>query len=113
MEGIVVGTNQRAVELKLYVHKLKFNRFCFCNKFQYRPNGVTFVVPPEDVLIAKPAVGDVVSFSFESHNRRDVPVGPKIYRIRTDVSWEDLVRNTLKDNKSLNGTLGVSMPKQN
>ena len=26
--------------------------------------------------------------------RGEVPVGPKIYRIRTDVLWEDVLRNS-------------------
>ena len=50
-----------------------------------------------------PSVGDVVSFSFEIYARRDVPARPTIYRIRTDVSWEDVVHNFHQENKYLNG----------
>jgi hypothetical protein len=34
------------------------------------------------VLIPTPSVGDVVTFSYESQARRDVPVNPRIYRVR-------------------------------
>jgi hypothetical protein len=69
----------------------------------HRPNEQTIVVPPEDVHISTPNSGDVVSFSYVSQARRDKPVDPKIFRIRTDVSWEDVVLNYNKERKFLNG----------
>ena len=66
------------------------------------------MVPQEDVLIPTPSVGEIVSFSFESHARRDVPVRPKIYRIRTDVSWEDISWNLAHESRSLNGMMITS-----
>ena len=67
------------------------------------PEGQEFSVPMEDVRIRMPSVGDVVSFSFEIYARRDVPARPIMYRIRTDVSWEDVVHNFYQENKYLNG----------
>eukprot|EP00026_Physarum_polycephalum_P001467 Phypoly_transcript_01469.p1 GENE.Phypoly_transcript_01469~~Phypoly_transcript_01469.p1 ORF type:complete len:1107 (+),score=182.36 Phypoly_transcript_01469:326-3322(+) len=75
MEAIVVGIDeQNFVHLKL-------------------PNGKTFEVPPQEVAIPTPKVGDIVSFSSESQARRELPVGPKIFRVRTDVSWADVLRS--------------------
>ena len=42
-------------------------------------------------------VGDIVTLEYESHARREIPVGPKIVRIRTDVSWEDLLQDYARD----------------
>ena len=61
------------------------------SNFLFSPNGESFIVPPQNVLVSAPHIGAVVSFSFETHWRRDVPLGPKIFRIRTDVTWEDVV----------------------
>jgi hypothetical protein len=61
------------------------------------------VVPAQSILIPTPAVGDVVSFSYEGNARREMPVSPKIYRIRTDLSWDDVVHNVVKDNEKYLG----------
>lgn len=63
----------------------------------YRPNGTTFIVPGEDVHITRPRVGDVISFTYESHARRSAPVGPKIIRRRTDLTWQDVVHSSKRD----------------
>jgi hypothetical protein len=55
-------------------------------------------VPATDVEVPTPLTGgDVVTFSFEANARRDLPVSPKIYRTRTDVSWEEIVQNYKTD----------------
>ena len=52
----------------------------------------------DDVLYdATPKKGDVVTFSFETYSRNPIPVRPKIFRVRTDVFWEDIVRTHVKD----------------
>jgi hypothetical protein len=61
------------------------------------------IVPPTSVLIPTPNVGDVVTFSYEIHARRELPVNPEIYRVRTDVSWEEVILNSLKEKKFRNG----------
>eukprot|EP00026_Physarum_polycephalum_P001049 Phypoly_transcript_01050.p1 GENE.Phypoly_transcript_01050~~Phypoly_transcript_01050.p1 ORF type:complete len:906 (+),score=142.25 Phypoly_transcript_01050:476-3193(+) len=75
-EGIVVSVDERkAVTLKL-------------------PDGVTFVVSAQNVKPGlRPKIGDIVTFSYEDFSRKASPVNPNIYRIRTDVSWKDVVRN--------------------
>jgi hypothetical protein len=60
-------------------------------------------VPRENVQVTKMAIGDVVTFSFENYARRDLPVSPKIYRIRTDVSWDDVVHSYVKEKQYLTG----------
>jgi signal peptidase I len=38
-----------------------------------------------------PKRGDIVTFTYETYSRRDVPVNPKLLRVRKDVSWESIV----------------------
>jgi hypothetical protein len=89
---------------------MSFCSFFARNLFIFRPNGTTFVVPAHDVLIPPPAIGDVVTFSYESHARRDLPVNPKIFRIRTDVTWEEVVYNSSLERQYLNGNPFLSCP---
>jgi hypothetical protein len=52
-------------------------------------------VPNANIFTSSiPRVGDVVSFSYERHARKDGPYNPKIVRIRTDILWEDVVLNS-------------------
>lgn len=60
-------------------------------------------MPSHSVLISAPKIGDIVSFSYEIHARRDLPVSPKVYRVRTDVTWEDLVLGEFREKKLLTG----------
>eukprot|EP00026_Physarum_polycephalum_P001768 Phypoly_transcript_01770.p1 GENE.Phypoly_transcript_01770~~Phypoly_transcript_01770.p1 ORF type:complete len:893 (+),score=154.72 Phypoly_transcript_01770:58-2736(+) len=53
------------------------------------PDGVTFVAPAGDL---SPKEGEVVTFSYESSARREIPLGPRILRVRGDLTWEDVVR---------------------
>jgi hypothetical protein len=68
-----------------------------------RPTGTEFSVPATDVEIPTPRIGEVVTFSYETMARRDVPTNPRIYRIRKDLSWEDVVANYLREGKNLTG----------
>eukprot|EP00026_Physarum_polycephalum_P001538 Phypoly_transcript_01540.p1 GENE.Phypoly_transcript_01540~~Phypoly_transcript_01540.p1 ORF type:complete len:1069 (+),score=95.14 Phypoly_transcript_01540:45-3251(+) len=69
------------------------------------PNGQTIAIAPQDVLIPTPPVGSVVTFSYESNARRDDPVHPQIFRLRSDLQWEDVVYNAIRDKKYLSGHL--------
>ena len=60
-------------------------------------------VPPTSVMITNISVGDIVSFSYDNASRRLLPVNPKIYKIRTDVSWEDVVSNYNEERRYLTG----------
>jgi len=83
--------------------------FLFNNSF-LRPNGSLLEVPIEDVNTNIPSIGDIVTYSFDHQRRRNIPVGPKIERIRTDLLWDDVVSNyhqeTLFTN---NGTIHIYM----
>eukprot|EP00026_Physarum_polycephalum_P001621 Phypoly_transcript_01623.p1 GENE.Phypoly_transcript_01623~~Phypoly_transcript_01623.p1 ORF type:complete len:1048 (-),score=160.89 Phypoly_transcript_01623:116-2998(-) len=81
-EAIVVAIDSEYVQLRL-------------------PNGVNFPVPFEQVQIPTPSPGDVVSFSYDMHTRRDLPVNPVIYKLRNDLSWEDVVRNHVQEEKHI------------
>jgi len=66
--------------------------------FNDSPHGQTFnVTAPSILLPSPPPVGAIVSFSFDNAARRDVPVNPKVYRVRRDVAWEEVVQNALRD----------------
>eukprot|EP00026_Physarum_polycephalum_P003961 Phypoly_transcript_03978.p1 GENE.Phypoly_transcript_03978~~Phypoly_transcript_03978.p1 ORF type:complete len:727 (+),score=78.73 Phypoly_transcript_03978:92-2272(+) len=66
------------------------------------PDGRIFTVPPQDVPLPSPAIGDVVTFSCDNFSRQELPVSPKIIRIRTDVLWEDVVLNLATEKRQLN-----------
>lgn len=57
-----------------------------------RPDGQVFEVPPEnspaDLQLKR---GDVVTFTYDSLYRGSTPVNPTIYRIRTDLSWREIL----------------------
>lgn len=41
----------------------------------------------------QPIPGDVVTFTYENYSTAAVPVNPELYRIRRDMTWEDVIRN--------------------
>eukprot|EP00026_Physarum_polycephalum_P001261 Phypoly_transcript_01262.p1 GENE.Phypoly_transcript_01262~~Phypoly_transcript_01262.p1 ORF type:complete len:970 (+),score=114.54 Phypoly_transcript_01262:138-3047(+) len=69
------------------------------------PQGAKFSVSAQDVHVAGLSVGDVVSFSYENYARRDLPMNAKIYRIRTDISWPEVVYSSVKEEKFLSGAV--------
>ena len=81
-----------------------------------RPDGKTICVPEHNVQIPlQPGdhnsnssrsvltVGAIVSFSFELQARRDTPINPIIFRLRSDLEWEDVIASTLTERKFVNG----------
>eukprot|EP00026_Physarum_polycephalum_P001397 Phypoly_transcript_01398.p1 GENE.Phypoly_transcript_01398~~Phypoly_transcript_01398.p1 ORF type:complete len:808 (+),score=111.44 Phypoly_transcript_01398:465-2888(+) len=66
------------------------------------PNGMTFVVPGESVLIPTPKIGQIVTFSYERRTHTDQPINPSIVKVREDLSWRDVVQNSHKEKKYLN-----------
>lgn len=42
--------------------------------------------------------GDVVTFAYDDYSRRSLPVNPKVYRIRDDLSWEEVLENYAAEN---------------
>lgn len=55
-----------------------------------RPDGLQFNVAAHEVAEV-PKRGEVVTFTYDSYSPNEIPVNPKLYRTRTDVSWEDVV----------------------
>lgn len=50
------------------------------------------------MLIPQPRVGEVVTFTYERTARRGtLPLGPKVVRVRTDLTWGDVVRTAVSD----------------
>eukprot|EP00026_Physarum_polycephalum_P003063 Phypoly_transcript_03072.p1 GENE.Phypoly_transcript_03072~~Phypoly_transcript_03072.p1 ORF type:complete len:815 (+),score=91.36 Phypoly_transcript_03072:101-2545(+) len=65
------------------------------------PSGKVVVVPPANVEIPSPEIGAIVTFSYEKHSQKDILQNPKIYRLRHDLSWQDVLRNSHKDRRYL------------
>lgn len=53
----------------------------------------------------KPKQGDIVSFTYDNYSRTATPLNPKVYRIRSDLSWKHVLRDSLQEPQSqyLNG----------
>lgn len=52
--------------------------------------------------------GDVVTVSYDRYARNAIPVNPKVYRIRSDITWEFVLQGHSKQlpkAQYLNGTL--------
>ena len=99
-----------AFPLFLFIHSICFP-VCL-----HRPNGVRFVAEGTTELSNRwnPQVGDVVSFKhrgFLLATKR--PKIPTLYRLRPDLTWQDVLDNW-KEHKSIShGTLKSSPPPPN
>ncbi len=66
------------------------------NLLSIRPDGPTFSVTKSNVkLKILPEKGDIVSFSYDNYSRRSLPINPKVYRLRHDMTWDYLVKSHL------------------
>ena len=63
----------------------------------FRPNGFTLTVPPENTHVSNLSIGDIVTFSYETHGQKHLPMNVVIYKRRNDVSWKDVVQLFVKD----------------
>lgn len=58
-----------------------------------RPDDSTFVARLLPKAEGTPHEGDIVSFTMARISNLGVPIGAAIYRVRKDLSWDDVVRN--------------------
>ena len=65
-----------------------------------RPNGNSIIVAPHNIL-TNAQVGKIVSFSYG--NPKELSIDPKLYRVRDDISWEEVVNSYYQDYKHRNG----------
>lgn len=69
--------------------------------FCLRPNGVRFLAPAGTTEFTKrwePKPGDIVSYKHRGYMAGShKPKLPTLYRIRDDLSWEDIVNNWKED----------------
>jgi hypothetical protein len=54
-----------------------------------------------------PKIGNVVTFTYSTFARRDIPADPDVVRVRFDLSWEEIKRNYDYELKYLNGMLQI------
>jgi len=77
----------------------------FNHSFNTRANGVRFVAPAGTTEFAKrwnPQPGDIVSFKHRGFMLvSNKPKMPTIFRIRDDITWDDVVRNWNEQDPSL------------
>lgn len=65
--------------------------------FLCRPEGTIFTVRRDNFKYGIfPKRGDVISFLYDNYSKKSIPVSPRIYRIRTDLSWEEVIDRYLK-----------------
>lgn len=71
----------------------------------YRPGGRQFEVAGYEVanLQVPPKKGAVMTFSYDNYTQGDIPVNPKIERIRHDLTWDDVINDQSPRPLSLNG----------
>jgi len=88
-------------ECEMYV-LLPFYNIFLCSSisiypFCTRPNGVRFVAPAGTTEFAKrfnPQPGDIVTFKHRGYMlSSNKPKVPTLYRIREDLTWENVVQN--------------------
>jgi hypothetical protein len=90
----------------LYVFNISFHPFFSFFPISFlifvitRPNNARITIPTSHILIPTPKEGDIVSFYYETGDP-----SPKIYRIRTDVNWDDVVYNFYSENQHTKSTL--------
>ena len=60
----------------------------------HRPSGLIFSVSRQNVLVPRITIGDVATFSYENFAKKSEFVNPTIFRIRTDVTWPEVVYNS-------------------
>ena len=60
-------------------------------------------MPPSNVAISPPALGDIVSFSFANRLPNESIVGPTIIRVRTDLTWQDVIGSAAKQRQFMEG----------
>jgi hypothetical protein len=59
-------------------------------------------------IVPLPSKGDIVTFSYEISTRKELPVNPEIQKIRTDISWEDVLASHTNEEKYLNGLIQMA-----
>eukprot|EP00026_Physarum_polycephalum_P001070 Phypoly_transcript_01071.p1 GENE.Phypoly_transcript_01071~~Phypoly_transcript_01071.p1 ORF type:complete len:1197 (-),score=193.28 Phypoly_transcript_01071:69-3659(-) len=71
------------------------------------PNGISFKVTQNFEPGYTPKLGDIVTFEHDTFSRRDVPINPKIVRIRKDMNWEHVVYDY---RQNMRGRLAFARP---
>ena len=69
--------------------------FSFSTHSFHRPDGTFFKVSKEDYELHRPPIrGDIVTFSHDYQTRRFAPSNPVVYRIRSDMTWQDVIKSS-------------------
>jgi len=75
----------------------------------FRPNGVTFTAAAGTTEFAKrwnPQPGDIISFKHHGYLlASQKPKFPTLYRLRSDITWDDVVHNWKEQKSTPNGNL--------
>lgn len=60
------------------------------------PDKTRFAVDVENCKVKQLKDGDVVTVAYEDYTRKSIPLNPTIYRIRKDLSWQQVVAENNK-----------------
>lgn len=89
------SSTETRVTLKLYkfigLHKMLMYA---------RPEGIEFEANNYDQPLH---VGDVVTFSFSTYSTTGKPIEPTILQVRKDISWRDVVVDSISSFNSMSG----------
>ena len=89
-----MGNNQ--IQLQQYADR-KYNDIYLP---YHRSNGISFTIPVSNVdpeLLDRIKEGSIVSFEFENYSQSEMPVKPKITKIRNEIKWEDVLLESRGD----------------
>jgi hypothetical protein len=74
----------------------------------HRPSGITIEVGSENIEESLlPAKGNIVTYDYDHQTKSGIPVNPRVTRLRTDLFWEDVLRDYTSSSTHNSGTLLV------
>lgn len=66
-------------------------------------------MPRQSVMVSPvPASGTVVTVTYDLNARRELPVNPKIERIRPDLDWVDILKSSGQDKSVFDGMRDIA-----
>ena len=104
MRGRIKEGRQWGRSWELRKKRLPIKYLIYCS-----PNGITIEIGVENVaedLI--PTKGNIVTYTYDHLTKAGIPVNPRITRIRTDLFWEDVLRDYESNSLFAQGTLLLS-----
>ena len=96
----MLETTEDICLVQLYVSEtIDHHHMTILTHFICSPNGTKLQLSHQQVITDDlPAQGDVVTVEYDHFSKTDVPVDPKLTRIREDLEWRDVLRDFVNEN---------------